>query len=145
MSGREAPPPLAEDPEGSAAEDKVRRAELAISLVLRIGVTLAAALALAGIVLVLVHNPQYTHGISYHEVIGPNYHFPHTIGQLGHALAAGDGRGYIGLGLVVLIATPVLRVAVAVGAFMLQRDPRMTVVTLAVLVLLIGSFFIGGG
>lgn len=144
MSG-EGAPPLAEVPEGAATEEQVRRAELAISLVLRIGVTLAAGLALAGIVLVMVHNPSYAHGISYHEVIGPNYHFPHTIGQLGRALAAGDGRGYIGLGLVVLIATPVLRVAVAVGVFVLQKDRRMTVVTLVVLVLLVGSFFIGGG
>ena len=144
MSG-EAPPPLAEAPEGSVAEAQVRRAELAISLVLRIGVTLAALLAAAGIVLVMVHNPSYTHGLSYHAVIGPRYHFPHTIGQLGHALAVGDGRGYIGLGLVVLIATPVLRVAVAVGVFVVQKDPRMAVVTSVVLALLIGSFFIGGG
>lgn len=128
-------------------DEKVRQSELAISLVLRVGVSLAVALALAGLGLTFARHPGYVRlsGSSYHPLTELGSHFPHTIGQLGHALAIGDGRGLIGLGLLVLIATPVLRVAVAVLTFAYEKDPPMTIVTLFVLAVLVGSFFVGGG
>jgi len=48
------------------------------------------------------------------------------------------------LGLLLLIATPVLRVMVSVVAFALERDRRFVLITGAVLCVLIGSFAIGG-
>lgn len=127
-------------------EEKVRQSEIAISLVLRIGVSVAVALVMAGLGLTFARHPGYAHlsGSSYHPLTMLSSKFPHTIGQLGHALAIGDGRGLIGLGLVVLIATPVLRVAVAVLTFAYEKDPPMTIVTLFVLAVLLSSFFIGG-
>ena len=127
-------------------EEKVRQSEIAISLVLRIGVSVAVALVMAGLGLTFARHPGYAHlsGSSYHPLTRLGAKFPHTIGQLGHALAIGDGRGLIGLGLVVLIATPVLRVAVAVLTFAYEKDPPMTIVTLFVLAVLVGSFFVGG-
>jgi uncharacterized membrane protein len=47
-----------------------------------------------------------------------------------------DSRGVIQLGLVVLIATPVARVALTLGAFLLQRDRLYAAVTALVLLLL---------
>jgi uncharacterized membrane protein len=47
------------------------------------------------------------------------------------------------LGLLLLIATPVLRVAVSVIGFALDRDRLFVLITLAVLAVLIGSFAIG--
>jgi uncharacterized membrane protein len=45
-------------------------------------------------------------------------------------------------GLLVLIATPVLRVAASVIGFALERDRLYTAITLAVLAILLGSLFI---
>ena len=49
------------------------------------------------------------------------------------------GRGIIQLGLLVLIATPVLRVAFTIFAFLEQRDHLYVVVTLIVLTFLLIS------
>jgi uncharacterized membrane protein len=53
------------------------------------------------------------------------------------------GRGAIQLGLLLLMATPVMRVAFSVLAFALQRDRLYVAITLAVLVVLLYST-IGG-
>ena len=55
----------------------------------------------------------------------------------------GLGRGLIQLGVLLLIATPVARVAFSVYVFARQRDRLYIVVTLAVLVLLLLSLFAG--
>jgi len=49
------------------------------------------------------------------------------------------GRGLIQLGLLVLIATPVARVAFSVAAFAMQRDRLYVVVALIVLAVLMCS------
>jgi uncharacterized membrane protein len=49
------------------------------------------------------------------------------------------GGGLIQLGLLLLIATPIARVAFSVAAFALQRDRLYLVVTLIVLAVLIYS------
>ncbi|HVS34477.1 MAG TPA: DUF1634 domain-containing protein [Gemmataceae bacterium] len=55
----------------------------------------------------------------------------------------GLGRGLIQLGVLLLIATPVARVAFSVYVFARQRDRLYVAVTLAVLVLLLISLFAG--
>ena len=49
--------------------------------------------------------------------------------------------GIVQLGLVLLIATPVARVALTLGAFLLQRDRLYVVLTTIVLVLLLFGLF----
>jgi uncharacterized membrane protein len=51
----------------------------------------------------------------------------------------GDPRCLIQFGLLVLIATPILRVAFSVFAFALQRDRLYVTITLLVLAVLVGS------
>jgi uncharacterized membrane protein len=46
-------------------------------------------------------------------------------------------------GLLLLIATPVLRVAVSVLAFVYQRDRTFVIITSVVLTLLLASFVLG--
>jgi uncharacterized membrane protein len=53
------------------------------------------------------------------------------------------GRGLIQLGLLLLIATPLARVAFSVLAFAIQRDRLYVVVTLIVLAVLIYSLMGG--
>jgi uncharacterized membrane protein len=53
----------------------------------------------------------------------------------------GSGRGWIQLGLLLLIATPVARVAFSVYAFARQRDFLYVGVTLIVLTVLLFGLF----
>lgn len=133
----------------AAADDvKVRRVELAISLVLRIGVTVSVGTIAVGLGLMFAHHPRYSTlggAFSYHRLTSPSTPFPHTLANLGTSLQHGDGRGLVVLGVLILILTPVLRVAVSVFAFVYERDPAMIAVTLFVLTALVGSFFLGGG
>ena len=127
---------------------RVRRTERAISLVLRIGVVASVGMIAAGLALTFMHHPAYgtfTGRYSYHRLTSPSATFPHTFSQLGSYLAAGRGRGVVVLGVLLLIATPVVRVAVSVLAFVYERDRAMTLVTLTVLVVLVVSFALGGG
>lgn len=146
-SPSEPPVPETTAHDAAVAEARVRRVELVISLVLRIGVTVSVLVIAAGLGLMFAHHPQYASfggHYSYHRLTSSSTSFPHTLSQLGASLGQGDGRGLVVLGLLLLIATPVLRVAVSVASFVYERDPAMTLVTLFVLAVLIGSFFLGG-
>ena len=126
-------------------EEKLRKVEGAISAGLRIGVLLSVAILLVGLVVTFLHHPDYRHitgGISYHELTSKSTRFPHTVSQMGSALSRGDGEGIIVLGLIVLVATPVFRVAIGVLSFIYEKDPPMTFVTLFVLAVLLLSFFL---
>lgn len=136
------------DPVEEEQDARVRQVERAISLVLRIGVLVSVGVIAAGLALTFAHHPAYrsfTGGFSYHRLTTPSSPFPHTLSQLGHYLRAGRGRGVVVVGVLLLIATPVLRVAVSVLAFVYERDPKMTIVTLTVLAVLMVSFLLGGG
>jgi len=61
-------------------------------------------------------------------------------GMLRSALAM-DGRGVIQLGIAMLIATPIARVAFSVGAFARARNPRYVAITATVLAVLAYSMF----
>jgi uncharacterized membrane protein len=56
-----------------------------------------------------------------------------------------SGRGVIQLGLLLLVATPVARVACSVVGFLRERDYVYVALTLIVLVVLIYSLFFGVG
>ncbi len=111
----------------------VRQAEIVISNVLRIGVFLSAAVIVVGSVL------YYAVGNA-----GPTLSYPHTLGEVLPALQAGNFQAIITLGLLILLATPIARVAVSIVAFLLEGDWRYVVVTTIVLILLLGSVFILG-
>ncbi|MST32379.1 DUF1634 domain-containing protein [Acidimicrobiaceae bacterium USS-CC1] len=128
-------------------EEKVRKVEVAISLVLRIGVVLSVAVIAVGLGLMFAHHPDYvaiTGRFGYRHLTSRGAPFPHSFAALGRAIGAGEGRGIIVLGVLILILTPVLRVAVGVLAFIYEKDPPMTIVTLYVLIVLVGSFFLAG-
>jgi uncharacterized membrane protein len=64
-----------------------------------------------------------------------------TVPGIIHEALALRGRGLIQFGLLILIATPIARVAFSVVAFLYQRDWTYVVVTLIVLGLLVYSLF----
>jgi len=59
-------------------------------------------------------------------------------------IEAGRGQGVVVLGVLLLILTPILRVAVGVLSFIYEKDPPMVIVTLYVLFVLILSFVLAG-
>ncbi|MHB1508544.1 MAG: DUF1634 domain-containing protein [Acidimicrobiales bacterium] len=133
--------------ERAAIDDKVRKTEIAISLVLRIGVSISVVVIAIGLGLMFAHHSGYssfTGSTSYHQLTSSHTSFPHSFGALGRSLAKGQGRGVVVLGVLLLILTPILRVAVGVLSFMYEKDAPMTVVTLYVLAVLIASFFLAG-
>ena len=113
----------------------VRQAEVAISNVLRGGVLLSAVVILIGVVLYYIHpRSNAANALSY----------PHTLGGVIPALQAGNPEGIITLGLLILLATPVLRVAVSIGAFALEHDWLYVGITTLVLALLLSSILVLG-
>src|SRR5712664_651959 len=109
---------------------------------LRTGVILAAAFVLAGGVVFLVRHPEPV--INYRVFQGEPEEL-RTVSGIFHEALALHGRGLIQFGLLILIATPIARVAFSVVAFLYQRDWTYVAVTLIVLGLLIYSLLGGGG
>ena len=107
-----------------------------VSFVLRLGVNLAAAIVIVGAVVFLY---RHGHELPQYAVFRGEPTDLRTIGGILHDAAAFSGRGLIQLGLLVLVATPVARVALSLVAFAVQRDRTYVAVTLVVLVLLLLS------
>lgn len=120
-------------------ERLLRQAEVVVSHVLRWGVILSAAIIALGVLLFYV---QYLTG---HISTAAAETFPHTLGAEIAALRAGDAIGVVVLGLLLLLATPVMRVAVSIVVFAIEHDRLYTVITLIVLIILFISFFSGRG
>ena len=128
-------------------EEKIRKVEVAISLVLRIGVSVSVVVIAVGLGIMFDHHSPYTSitgSYSYSHLTSRSTIFPHNFSQMGSAIGAGEGRGVVVLGVLLLILTPILRVAVGVLSFIYEEDLPMTIVTLYVLAVLIGSFFLAG-
>ncbi len=113
-----------------------QRLEIIIGNLLRAGVLLAAAVVVAGAGLYLVQH----HGdhVNYHTfAVGPAS--IRTVAGITRSAAHLNSEGLIQFGLLLLIATPVARVLMAVIGFALERDRLYVVVSLIVLGVLLAS------
>jgi uncharacterized membrane protein len=111
-----------------------------IGNLLQTGVIVASAVVILGGGVYLFH-----HGLSapqYHVFMGEPTDLRTLSGIVRDVLAL-RGRGIIQLGLLLLIATPIARVAFSVVAFALERDRLYVVVTLIVLAILLYSLTSG--
>ena len=111
--------------------------ELAISHMLRAGVSLAAVVVLIGGILYLLQAhgvaPDYVH---FNGVASPADRVPPLL--VAHHL---DSPNIIRLGILLLIATPIMRVAYCVYGFAAQKDKIYVVVSSIVLCVLLYGFF----
>jgi uncharacterized membrane protein len=123
-------------------ENAERRMDEIMGRLLRTGVILAALFVLAGGAVYLAQSP--TQVKDYH-VFQAEPEELRTVSGIFHEALALHGPGLIQFGLLILIATPIARVAFSMAAFLYQRDWTYAVVTLIVLGLLIYSLFGGGG
>ena len=108
-----------------------------IGWVLQGGVILSAAVITLGLLLL----PSQPGGLSVHRLLN----FPETLAQIGQGLLIFRPQAVIALGLLLLIATPVTRVAVSILTFALERDRQYVVITGIVLTILLSSMFFLGG
>jgi uncharacterized membrane protein len=114
--------------------------EQLLGRVLQAGVTLAAAVALIGAIAYLIAHGRER--FSYHVFRGEPTDL-RTLGGIVRDALALDSRGIVQFGVLLLLATPVARVALSVVAFARQRDWTYVLVTALVLLLLLASLFAG--
>ncbi len=112
------------------------RIEVIIGALLRVGVTLAAAIVLFGSVVYLArHGGQIaTYGVFRGEPGSLT-----TVNGIVRGALHMSGSAIIQLGLLILIATPVARVAFSAVAFAIERDYLYVWITLFVLAVLLYS------
>ncbi len=125
----QAPPPARPGWDDDAIERLLAR-------LLQAGVLVSTLLVVAGGIVFLIHYgtaiPQYSRFAREPAELS-------SVTGIVRSALRGDGRGLIQLGLLVLVATPVLRVAGSLAAFMVLRDRTYIVLTSVVLLLLASS------
>lgn len=108
-----------------------------IGWILRVGMIVSASLIALGLLLMLLRSG----GLTDERILN----FPHSFAQEWQSLLAFHPQAIIMLGLLVLIATPVLSVAASAVAFARERDPLFMLIALAVLAILLVSLVSQGG
>jgi uncharacterized membrane protein len=117
-----------------------KKVELFIGMFLRVGVITAACVVVIGGILYL---PRMGGQVPHFNVWNGQPAALRTIGGVVAAAVSLRGDAVIQLGILLLIAVPILRVAISLVAFLLQRDWLYCVVTLLVLSILLFSL-LGG-
>ncbi len=112
-----------------------------ISFLLRAGLAAAAAIVLVGAVIYLARHGGETADYRVFQGEPPQYR---QVAGIFREMEQLRGRGFILAGLLVLMGTPVLRVAFSVVAFFRQRDYIYVFVTLFVLAVLLFSLLRSG-
>ncbi len=118
-----------------------RRLESIIGQLLRTGVLLAAGTVLAGGVLYLVRH--HADPARFHTFVAGGSNISSLSGIV-QAVAHGDSVAIMQIGLLLLVLTPITRVAFALVGFFLERDRLYTAVSLIVLVILLFSLIHAG-
>jgi uncharacterized membrane protein len=112
--------------------------EILIANLLRAGVLIAALVVIGGAVPYLGLHPRAR--VAYHIFRGEPDELKTVHGILRYAFT-GNARGVMQLGLLLLIATPIARVAFSAIAFAIEGDRMYIAFTLIVLAVLLYSLF----
>jgi uncharacterized membrane protein len=123
-----------------ALEYGVERVERMIGRVLQLGVLIAAGVLMVGIASYLVSHQTAIADFRTFRGEPPSLR---TLDGLMHALTVLDPAAIIQLGIVLLIATPVARVAFTLVAFAIERDRVYVALSAVVLAILIYGFVWG--
>lgn len=124
-----------------------RDMELFIGKLLRYGVMLSCAITLFGGVIYLYQTQGQT--IDHYKPIPDGQPFPgveyylRELSTIIPRVLTFDGAAIIQLGVCVLIATPILRVAFSVIGFLIEKDYMYVVITLIVLFIIIANMLLG--
>jgi uncharacterized membrane protein len=125
------------------AREAAEGPEWLISNLLRMGVTLSLALVSVGMLLTFFHHPDYLSSAqALHHLTAPEHNLQ-SLSEVRAGVEAVRGQALVMVGLLVLMATPVLRVALSLFIFSRQRDGVFAAVTFGVLSLLLLSLLLG--
>jgi uncharacterized membrane protein len=103
-----------------------------VAYALRVGVAIGAALAAIGLGIWAAQGFDSSTAIT-------NY----TLGNIVEAAITGNASGIVYLGIVVLIATPVVRVVLSLVYFLTEKDAKYVGITAVVLAMLLFALFSG--
>jgi uncharacterized membrane protein len=118
-----------------------RRMEIVLGNLLRSGVLFSAAIVIWGACIYLWRHAR--EAADFRMFRGEPSDF-RTIPGVIRSVMGGHGRGFIQLGLLFLIATPIARVALSIVGFTIERDRLYVGFTVIVLVILLYSL-LGSG
>ncbi len=118
---------------------------LIVSNSLRLGVFLSMAIVITGLFLMLISGSTgYNCDLSTLSCLLSNTvrgSYPTTIVGIIQGLSQAKPYSIIELGVIVLIATPAIRVLTSLGVFVAEKDRKFVLITLFVFVVLLFSFF----
>ena len=115
-----------------------QRTEIVIAYLLRAGVLTAATVVIIGAALYLgAHPAARVDYRTFHSVPDAL----RTVHGIAHTAFSGDSRAIMQLGLLLLIATPIVRVMFSVAAFAIEGDRMYVFFTTLVLAVLLYSLF----
>ncbi len=124
--------------------ERARNVELVTSRLLRLGVVSSLVIVVLGMLLTFSQHHSYLSSPNtLPGLTEKGAKFPHTLPAVLRGVLAGRGDAVVMFGLFLLIATPVLRVAGLILAFVYQRDRLFVAITSVVLTLLLVSFVLG--
>lgn len=147
---------MSEGPEPGRREDGVASAveveaeplplvpELLISDLLRYGVLASLSLVTLGTLVTFLRHPDYLVSAEALQRLTAPHPVPHGLRDVLAGAMAARGQSFVMSGLLVMMAVPVMRVALSLLIFRQQRDTKYVAITTAVLLLLVLSFVLGG-
>ncbi len=127
-----------------AAETEHVTPELLISALLRHGVLVSLTLVFTGTAISFFHHPEYFHATDALERLTAPPSGPNRLKDVLIGVMEIRGQAVVMVGLLVLMLIPVLRVALSLYVFRLQRDRTYVRLTAVVLALLVVGFAVGG-
>lgn len=123
-----------------------RDMELFLGKFLRFGVMLSCAITLIGGIFYLYQQggilPEYSPTSEILPFKGVEQNL-RSISAILQGIMVLDGASIIQFGVIVLIATPVIRVAISAIAFLIEKDYMYVIITLIVLVIIIANMLLG--
>lgn len=118
--------------------------EQRISTLLRAGVVASLSLVALGTAVTFVRHPDYVSLASaFDRLTQPGAAFPRTLAEVAEGVAQLRGQAIVAAGLLLLIATPVLRVAMTTWLFAQRKDRDFVAITLLVLLVIGLSVVLG--
>jgi uncharacterized membrane protein len=117
--------------------------ELLISDLLRYGVLTSLTLVTVGTLVTFLHHRDYLVSSEALLRFTQPHAVPHGLSEVVAGALAARGQSLVMSGLLVMMAVPVMRVALSLLIFRQQRDTRYVVITSVVLGLLFLSFILG--
>lgn len=117
--------------------------ELLISNLLRVGVASSLALVVLGMAVMFTKHPDWMSSQEELRKLTQEPQVPHSFADVLQGLGEVRGRALTMVGLLLLMALPVARVALSLVLFAQRKDKAYVAITATVLALLVVSFALG--